>query len=322
MTALTVRPFRRTALVLVVLGVLVAAFETYAWTTRQGGPHLRRGGSAFAVVPSASPVAADPATTAAGAEPSGSASPAAAATVRPSPVASSALSGTSGAAGTGASDRHAVSAAPAGGAPVTPRPGSYRLAVDGKEKVDFGPVSFCSRALPTETALVVSPAQGETAGSFDFDIRYFPGSAGQHDERHIYRYAAETVDLTYENATVTCGGVQQTSQVDYSPPQIRVQLPLRVGAGWSSTGGDSSRTEAAQSKVLRVENVAVAGTAVKTYVIETRVDVTGSETGSRLQRWWYAPSLALPVKWFEHIDGSRSGATYSEDATITVVGLP
>jgi hypothetical protein len=206
--------------------------------------------------------------------------------------------------------------------PLTPRTGVYKLAVDGKEKVDFGPVSFCSRALPTATTLVVSSAQGEPSGSFDFDIRYYPGAAGQHDERHIYRYTRDRVLLGYENATVTCGGVQQASEVSYSPPQVRAELPLRVGASWDSTGGDAQRTEDAHSSVLRTETLQVGSTPVKTFVIETKVRITGSETGSRVQRWWYAPSLALPVKWFEHIDGSRSGATYSEDATITVVATP
>jgi hypothetical protein len=205
---------------------------------------------------------------------------------------------------------------------VTPRVGVYKLAVDGKEKVDFGPVSFCSRTLPTETTLVVAPAQGEPTGSLNFDIRYYPGSAGQHDERHIYRYTGDRVLLGYENATVTCGGVQQASEVSYSPPQVRAELPLRVGATWDSTGGDAQRTEEAHSSVLRTETLNVGSAAVKSFVIETKVRITGSETGSRVQRWWYAPSLALPVKWFEHIDGSRSGATYSEDATVTVVSTP
>jgi hypothetical protein len=317
MSVLRTTSVRRTLIVLALLVAVVAAFEVYAWSTRHNGLQLRRGGSTFALAPTPEPSEPVPATAAPDATRAPSAAPGSAVASPSSPAEGSAapVALSSSASQPVRASRHTAT-------PITPRAGTYQLAVDGKEKVDFGPVSFCSRALPARTTLVVAPAQGEPAGSYDFDIRYFPGSAGQHDERHIYRYDRDQVVLSYENATVSCGGVQQASQVDFNPPQVRVQLPLRVGARWSTTTGDSDRTEDATSQVLRTEPVRLAGAEVATYVIETTVRITGSETGSRLQRWWYAPSLALPVKWFEHIDGSRSGATYSEDATVTVVATP
>jgi hypothetical protein len=50
--------------------------------------------------------------------------------------------------------------------------------------------------------------------------------------------------------------------------------------------------------------------------------MTGDEKGTRDQRWWFSPDLGVPLKWHESLKGSRSGATYSEDVTCTVVGTP
>jgi hypothetical protein len=188
--------------------------------------------------------------------------------------------------------------------------------------VSFGPFSACSNTFPAQSQLVVKKAAGEPAGSYDFDLRFYPSTPNKHDERHIYRYSSSSVQLSYEEATVTCGGVKQSSTVNYSPTQTRVQLPLQVGATWSSDGGDSGRTERASAKVVGTANLSIGGRTYKTYVIDTHVDMTGSESGTRDQRWWYAPALAIPVKWHESLSGKRSGANYSENVTCTVVRLP
>jgi hypothetical protein len=205
---------------------------------------------------------------------------------------------------------------------VLPRTGSYVLDVQGSESVRFGAVSFCSQQLPTRTSLVVSKAAGEAAGSYNADVRYFPDRAGQHDERHIYRYGPKGVFLEYENATVTCQGVRQSTEVSFDPAQLRVQLPLRVGSRWSTSGGDGARTEKGTSTVEATDLLRVGGEQVTTYRITTHIDISGDESGSRDQVWWYAPSWSLPVKWSERIDASRSGASYREDVTVTVLSRP
>jgi hypothetical protein len=205
---------------------------------------------------------------------------------------------------------------------VTPAVGTYELHVTGSEHVKFGPFSACSNAFPADSSLVVQRAAGEPNGSYDFDQRFFPASANKHDERHIYRYSSSAVVLGFEQATVTCSGVKQSTTVDYSPAQTRVRLPLQVGAGWSSRGGDANRTEAATSKVTGTSRVSVAGRSYLVYVIDTHIDMTGSESGTRDQTWWYAPSLGVPLRWHEALSGSRSGATYSADYTCEVTATP
>jgi hypothetical protein len=221
-----------------------------------------------------------------------------------------------------------VTAAP-GGPPVVspavlvlPKTGSYGLAVTGSEKVRFGPVSFCNQSLPASTKLVVSKAAGESPTSFDFDVPYVPGKPGQHDERHIYRYTPKGVFLDYEVATVTCQGVRQSSATSFAPPQLRAALPLKVGAHWSNHGGGSNRTEDATSRVTKTQTLVIAGERVLTYVIETSVSFTGSETGTRQQTWWYAPTWAMPVQWTEKQSGGRSGASYTGELTARITSHP
>jgi len=205
---------------------------------------------------------------------------------------------------------------------VLPATGTYQLAVDGGEHVKFGPFSACSNTFPRRSALVVQPASGEPSGSYDFDQRFFPGNANKHDERHIYRYTDNAVFLSFEQATVTCGGVKQSSSVNFSPAQLRVRLPLSSGESWHNDGGDGARTEKATSKVVGTDSVVVDGRSYTTWVIDTHVEMSGDEQGSRDQRWWWSPALGIPVKWHETLSGNRSGAAYSEDVTISVVGLP
>lgn len=304
--------------VVLVLGALllvVVAFEGYGAWTRSKPVDYARGGRAFAVAPTASAVSSPTPTPGLTSRATAGPTPSAG----PSPQATSAAPTAPGAP---SAAPVATTSRPVPALLAVPRTGTYQLAVDGSEKVKFGVVSFCQQRLPTRTQLVVSKASGETATSYDFDLRYFPGQAGQHDERHLYRYTPTGTYLDYEIATVTCQGVRQSSDTSFAPPQLRARLPLAVGASWTNKGGDSDRTESSTSKVVRTETLTVGGQQVPTWVIATTTTFTGSESGSRSQTWWYSPAWAMPVKWTEQISGQRSGASYSEDVTVTVTSRP
>src|SRR5581483_10783845 len=168
----------------------------------------------------------------------------------------------------------------------------------------------CHNTFPTHAQLVIGPASGEPTGSYDYDLRLYPGSPNKHDERHIYRYTTGGVQLGYEQATVTCGGVKQSSTVNYSPDQLRVPAKLTVGETWRDHGGDNARTESGSAKIVGTTTLSFGGTSYETYVIDTHLTMTGSESGSRTQRWWWSPALGMPLKWTESLSGKRSGATY------------
>lgn len=306
--------------VLSALLLAVAAFEGYGAWTRSKPVDYARGGQAFAVAPTPTAAALPSPTPTAGPTPSATATPTRGAA--PSPQATAVGAGVTTSPSAPSTGPTATATRSVPEPLAVPRTGAYQLAVDGSEKVKFGVVSFCQQRLPTRTQLVVSRAAGETATSYDFDLRYFPGKAGQHDERHLYRYTRAGTYLDYEIATVTCQGVRQSSDTSFAPPQLRARLPLAVGASWTNKGGDSDRTESATSKVVRTETLTVGAERVPTWVIETSTTFTGSESGSRTQTWWYSPAWAMPVKWTEQISGQRGGASYSEDVTVTVTSRP
>ena len=205
---------------------------------------------------------------------------------------------------------------------AVPLTGRYGLAVQGSENVKFGPLSFCGREFPAVSELVVAPAQGEPDGSYNFDVRYYPGDAGRHDERQIYRYTRGGVEQGFDGATVECGGVRQASEVAYTPVKSRVRLPMAVGDSWTGKGGDDGRTESYRTAVTGTQTLTVAGERIASYIIETTAEFTGSETGTRTQRWWYAPSYAMPLRWTDRTQGSRTGATYTSELTVSVTSLP
>jgi hypothetical protein len=296
--------------------VLAAGFEGYGAYTRSRPVEYARGGELFAptATPTGTSSSASPAPVVASSSPTAGASATPTRTPVPEVTHEAVVP-----------EDQAVTApsAPAAAAVVTvPAVGTYPLRVEGSEKVQFGPVSFCNQTLPTSTNLVVQKAAGESATSYDFDVPFFPGKTGQHDERHLYRFTQDAVFLDYEIATVTCQGVRQSSETSYAPAQPRVRLPLKLGAGWHYQGGGSSRTEDATFRVLRTESLTIGGRQVLTYVIGTTTSFTGDESGTRDQTWWYAPSWSMPVKWHEKQTGKRSGASYSGDVTVTVLAHP
>ena len=312
---------------LLVFALLIGTFFAYGAYTRSRPTHYARGGDSFAVAPdsvspSPSSVAGRKRARSAIAKSKAKATKQHADAAAGSSVAASGDgASTSQSAGQSSSGAHTTGST-GDAEPIYPATGTYQLQVDGQEHVKMGPFSACSNTFPSSSSLVVQPASGEPSGSYDFDHRFYPSKANRHDERHIYRYTGSGVVLSFEQATVTCGGVKQSSSVTFTPAQLRVRLPLHDGASWQTNGGDGARTEHGSFQVVGQENVTVGGHAYATWVIDAHVSMSGDESGTRDQRWWWSPDLAVPLKWHESLSGKRSGATYSEDVTVSVVGLP
>jgi hypothetical protein len=283
--------------------LLVVAFVVYGAITRIGPEHYARGGPSFAAQ-----------------QPSATAS--ATGTVSGAPHSASPTSSRSASPTVGSSTPPPLVNPKTIPGIAVPRTGAYAVHVDGSEKVRFGPVSFCDRRLPTTSTLIVSKSAGESATSYNFDHGFFPGQKDMHDERHIYRYTKSGVFLDYEQATVTCAGIRQATIISFRPPELKVRLPLRVGAKWTGRGGNGSRTETYSTRVVRSETLRIGGKRIPTYVIEASITLTGQESGRRFQRWWYAPSRAMAMRWHEEISASRMGATYSMAATFAIQSMP
>src|SRR3954454_23634359 len=237
---------------LLVFTLLIGAFISYGAYTRSKPTHYNRGGDVFAagVSPDAGP-SAGPSTSAA---PRASASPAAGKrALRAGQVANSGPAAQQ----PGSGPTSAPSKLPGASDVVLPATGDYKLAIKGSENVKFGFVPGCHNTFPTTATLGVARASGESPTSYDFDLRLYPTQPNRHDERHIYRYTSSGVYLDFEEATVTCSGVKQSSTINYTPAQLRAPLPLHVGAQWHTHGGDSARTEDASAHVNGTSHIAV-----------------------------------------------------------------
>ena len=284
------------------IGALIVSLITYGALTTAGPPRPAIGGafgpptSSPSFAPSASP----------GETPTSTVSPGA--------------SGTPTAGGSPAPTPSGVpSPKTVAGGFVVPTAGAYTVRVEGHEGVRFSAFGFCNRDFPATTTLHIKDqyAGRDSSTSYEFDIAY----SSLHSERHIYRYTKAGVFLEYEFAQVSCAGRAQSTNLKYSTPQQKVELPIRVGATWSGSGGDADRTETYHAKVLRKETLLIAGRSVETFVIETSVNMTGKEHGTRLQRWWFAPSLGLPVRTYEKYDAAQGPASYQAEITVTFADL-
>lgn len=310
----------------VLILALLGAFLGYGWWTRRGDVTYSRGGADFldAEQLASAPPSAAPEVAAGGGGPDEPSAPPAP-DLAPRPRASASAVPTTTAPRSSAAPRTTAKPAPVATAKAgvqRPATGVYKLAVSGKEGVKFGPLSFCDRTLPSETSMVIAPAQGEPDGSYTFDLRYYPGQPAQHDERQILRFTDKAVKLVFEVGTVTCSGIRQSSEVSYSPTVDRVRFPLKVGTSWSGKAGNDKRLEDYTTQIARTDAVTVGGRAYPVYVIESTATFTGSESGERRRVWWFSPDLGVPLKWTDYIKGGRSGASFTNDVTVTVTELP
>lgn len=293
--------------------VLVIAFISYGAYTRSK-PTKYRGGPFQVGAGLPTPVASiEPS---AGASTGPSASPAAA------PSASA--SAESSIAATAAPTVAPVPTPSKVGNTVLPLLGTYKLAVSGVEKVKFGPITGCTNTFPATSSLTISKAVGYPTNSYNFDLRYYTDDPSRPDERQIYTYGTNrSVSKPYELDSVTCAGVKQASEVDYSPSQLRVaSSDLHVGQSWKVNGGGTSRTEKGTFTVTSRTSLTVQGHSYVVYVITSPLTLTGSDSGTRNDTWWWSPALAIPLKYSEAYNAKRSDANYSNNVTASVVALP
>jgi hypothetical protein len=94
---------------------------------------------------------------------------------------------------------------------------------------------------------------------------------------------------------------------------------VRSGTGRTQAG---KRTEDWTVKVLRKERVTVPAGTFEAYVVEQRTTFSGDETGSRLDTFWYVPSLGMTVKESADTKASQSGSTFSSQYTIELESYP
>jgi hypothetical protein len=172
--------------------------------------------------------------------------------------------------------------------PGVPAPGVYRFAQTGQESAGGGPLSV-SRDLPAEALYIVTPI----AGGYHEDLR--------HSEEHVeeVRFLVDGTGshAVWRRTKVTFVGIGEDDANDVTPPSLEHPAKLRVGASWDGRYAQGDLDVSFASRVTKRASVTLDGTKVPAFVIQTVSDFSGSTTGQRTDELWWAPSLALPVRW-------------------------
>jgi hypothetical protein len=183
-----------------------------------------------------------------------------------------------------------------GGGDGVPRPGVYAFRVEGWEKGGLGPLAV-RRDLP---------------GTARYVVRLVPGGfedllqlSKEHAEGVRYRSTREGLRATWRRTDVTFVGFGRDDRRGLRPPPLSVPSPLRVGLRWSAEYRADQLRVSTRSRVLRAESVRVGDRTLRAYVIRHDSVTTGPHPGTRVEVVWWAPAIALPVRWT--IDGDTTG---------------
>ncbi|MFA5889563.1 MAG: hypothetical protein WDA27_01200 [Actinomycetota bacterium] len=262
--------------------LLVGSYASYSWWTRRNPVSFGKG-PAFGAVQSAS---ASP--TSSGATLATSATP--------TPAASGSTPTNAPTKGPTASQKPVTS----DGVTVRgPANGAYTFDGSGTERVQMSGASPCSWQVK-DVSLVVND-DGNTK-VFDWTI------SSQHQERLMIQYRPAGMFTAFAGAAVTCLGVRQTNEDDYSPPIRRVAFPLKVGTKWTSTSKTKSRTEKIRGTILARETLTLPAGKFDTFKVQVRGTLSGGQEGTYVSTMWISPELGLQVKQTADVD-VRQGST-------------
>jgi hypothetical protein len=174
-------------------------------------------------------------------------------------------------------------------APGIPRPGVYTYDQSGSERGGAGPVSI-SRDLPGHARYVVTTTAGGYAEELDI--------SEEHIEGLRLRVAADGGSHAVSRRTeVTFVGVGRDDRRDLRPPPVHLPRALPVGRAWSGRYMAGELPVSFRSRVLGRETVQVEGRRYPVVVVRTVGDTGGAHPGTRTDTRWWAPALALPLRW-------------------------
>jgi hypothetical protein len=179
-----------------------------------------------------------------------------------------------------------------------PRPGVYRYAGNGHERIGIGPLTV-ARSLPAQALLVVRPLTPTTR-----DVEW------QLSADHIESWQTVTgvAGIRGTSRTLKVGtlGFSQSVSGAAQPAPLLYPRKLKPNQSWSSTYHVSGIVFLRANHVVAEQTMTVAGSAEKVFEIQTKETVTGTLHGTDTFTQWYSPTLGVPVKlaWQRDLDGA------------------
>jgi hypothetical protein len=201
-----------------------------------------------------------------------------------------------------------------------PRQGAYVFRGSGREEADIGVLSLCKWDVGPTVSLgvhdIVAPATAQQV-AFDWDLN--PG----HDKmRYVWQMGPKGAEIVFIGAQMTCAGIQESDDAAYSPPVQRFRFPLVVGASWRGRSDAAKRTEASTTRVVSTGSLTIEGRSVKVWQVEDHIVITGDQSGSRNETWWYAPSYGMAVKFRIDTSVKQGGASFTSELELTLARGP
>lgn len=278
----------------------VGAFAAYGWWTRRGTPKFSRGGIWGQPSPTglASSIPAD----------------------SPGPEATPVASGPTGATTSSPTSRKltgqsptAVASGPTPHAIGPPKSGVYNYQGEGHESGQVGPATACSWNVDKVSLTVKQDPAGLV-----MDWAFTPN----HQQRNILSWRADGAYLTYYGMAVTCMGMRETSEDNYSPPQMWYRFPLKVGDTWEVDSSTENRTEHMVVSVKSAQKVTVPAGEFDTLLIERKVTISGGQSGTYQITHWFAPSLRVSVKEIFRMSAKQGSQSIDSDFSFQLTSLP
>lgn len=179
-------------------------------------------------------------------------------------------------------------------APGVPAAGVYTYAQDGWERVGAGPLAV-RRELPDRARIAVGDI-----GEGGYEATAF--LSGEHIEGVRYSIADGWIREERRRTDVTLVGIGRDDRRDLDPPPRRVPLEPTVGLSWTDTYEAGSLPVEATSRIVRREELSVAGEPVPTLVLQVESTTGGAHPGTRSETVWWSPELAIPIRWRLEMD--------------------
>ncbi|MCB0924848.1 MAG: hypothetical protein KDB50_09970 [Mycobacterium sp.] len=199
-----------------------------------------------------------------------------------------------------------------------PEPGVYTFAATGSEDVKLGPFPAEHRELPTEVSMVL--VHDEDPECFTTTAKLFE----QHsDDTTLCASPDGTVRFVEHRKHQQVGGMSPTvtfkcdPNVVIAPSTDQGDIACAISLEGAPVKVESQMTGSAKSSPATVE---IAGQAVAATLVELTFNVSGSLSGTWVEKLWLANDTQLPVQMERELDLSGP-ATLKESNKLVLTDL-
>jgi len=177
-----------------------------------------------------------------------------------------------------------------------PAAGVYRLQGKGSERISFPPTSQADGGTLPAT---VSYSSGRCwRWHVDYNVAHWEQYQFCSDSSHLW-----VVDQ-WNGQSWDFGAVQVTNVARLACTPATGVLPPDPTAGlrlhWTCTGVNSAtsgrNTQTTTARIVSVGNLTIGHVTVRAVHEVQRTTVTGPQTGSAVENWWYSASSGLPLR--------------------------